>query len=89
MIVNNVWTVFLAALLTALATGLGALPFFLVRQFSRRWLGLFNAIAAGLMLGASLVLVQKGGEQDLRLLLFGMVVGVLAITALNRRLQHD
>jgi len=86
---NNVWTVFLAALATALATGLGALPFFLVRQFSRRWLGVFNGLAGGLMLGASLVLIQKGGEQDLPLLLIGMVCGVLVITALNWRLHHD
>jgi zinc transporter ZupT len=89
MIVDNVWTVFLAALVTALATGVGALPFFLVRQFSRRWLGVFNGIAGGLMLGASFVLFQKGGEQDLSLLLIGMVSGVLIITALNWRLQHD
>lgn len=89
MIVDNVWTVFLAALVTALATGLGALPFFVVRRFSRRWLGVFNGIAGGLMLGASFVLIQKGGEQDLPLLLIGMVCGVLVITALNWGLQHD
>jgi zinc transporter ZupT len=89
MIVDNVWTVFLAALVTALATGLGALPFFLVRQFSRRWLGVFNSIAGGLMLGASFVLFQKGGQQDLPLLLLGMVCGGLIITALNWRLQHE
>ncbi|MEX1143349.1 MAG: ZIP family metal transporter [Anaerolineales bacterium] len=89
MIIDNVWTVFLAALVTALATGLGALPFFIVRQFSRRWLGVFNGIAGGLMLGASFVLFQKGGEQDLPLRLIGMVCGGLIITALNWRLQHD
>lgn len=42
--------VFAAALVTALATGLGALPFLLVRRPERRWLGL----------AISLVLVPRG-----------------------------
>ena len=44
----SLWTVFLAALITALATGLGAIPFAFVRQFSDKWLSLSNAMAAGL-----------------------------------------
>ena len=51
----NVWTVFVAASLTALATGLGALPFFVFPQMSRSWLGISNSLAAGFMLGASAV----------------------------------
>jgi len=41
--------VFFYALLTAVATGLGALPFAFIKTMSRRWLGISNAIAAGLM----------------------------------------
>ena len=38
--------VFLLALLTAVATGLGALPFLFARKPTRRWLGLSNAAGA-------------------------------------------
>ena len=50
----NVWTVTVAAAITALATGLGALPFAVFRSgMGRRWLGISNAIASGFMLAAS------------------------------------
>ena len=52
--------VFAAALATALATGLGALPFLFVRHVSRRWLGISNALAAGFMVGASGGLLYDG-----------------------------
>jgi zinc transporter ZupT len=52
--------VFLAGLVTALATGLGALPFLFVRTVSPKVVAWSNAIAAGLMLGASFTLVVEG-----------------------------
>lgn len=85
----DAWTVFWAALLTAIATGAGALPFFLVRNFPKNWLGIFNALAAGLMIGACFGLIDEGVTADLVLLLVGVVAGVLAITAINWRLEHD
>lgn len=85
----TVWNVFLAALITALATGLGALPFLLIRQFSRRWLGGFNAVAAGLMLGASHGLINEGIVIHLGLLLVGLLTGLVTINLLNNRLEHD
>jgi zinc transporter, ZIP family len=57
--VTALW-VFLAALATALATGAGALPFLVVRQPGRRWLGTASALAAGFMIGASLGLAYEG-----------------------------
>jgi ZIP family zinc transporter len=54
------WAVFLCALITALATGLGAIPFAFIRTLSPRAAALANAIAAGLMLGASLGLLAEG-----------------------------
>ena len=63
----NVWTVTVAAALTALATGLGAAPFaFLRNGMDRRWLGISNSIAAGFMLAASVGLLWQG---------FGLGVG--------------
>ena len=42
---SEVIQAFLLALRTALATGLGALPFVFVEDFTRKWLGASNAIA--------------------------------------------
>jgi ZIP family zinc transporter len=86
---TSTWTVFIAALITALATGLGALPFFLVKDIPRHWLGIFNGIAAGLMLGASFSLVNNGAEIDVWRMLFGLLVGVVLISLAHRRLETD
>lgn len=84
----NGWTVFWAAMITALATGLGALPFFVFRDISRRWLGVFNGIAAGLMLGASHGLIIEGGLLDIWRTVIGLTVGVILISLLNGRLSR-
>ncbi|MDH3733751.1 MAG: ZIP family metal transporter, partial [Gemmatimonadota bacterium] len=55
----DVWEVLALATVTALATGIGALPFLLF-QPTRRWLGLGNAVAAGLMFAASGALIVEG-----------------------------
>ncbi len=52
MEVSGVVQVFLLALLTAVATGVGALPFLFVKDLTPGWLGAFNALASGLMLSA-------------------------------------
>lgn len=72
-------TVFLAALATALATGLGAAPFLLVRQPGRRWLGLANSLAAGFMLGASAGLVWEGASFGLGRTALGAFAGAAFI----------
>jgi len=78
------YTVLWFATLTALATGLGALPFLFFRQMSRRWLGLANAIAAGLMGAASAGLIYEGFDYALGRTLIGVMLG-LAFIALSQR----
>lgn len=85
----STWTVFFAALMTALATGLGALPFFFYRNIAKRWLGTFNAVAAGLMLGASHGLINEGSHLDVWRMLAGLLTGVVLIAWLNSRLEAD
>jgi zinc transporter ZupT len=80
----NAVTVELAALVTALATGLGALPFVAVRRPSRAWLGSSNSIAAGFMLAASAVLVWEGADRGIGGTLAGIVLGVAAIAVARR-----
>jgi len=81
-------TVFVAATITALATGLGALPFLFVSQISRRNLGLANGAAAGLMTAASLMLLYEGGLEGIGRTAVGVGIGVAGI-ALSRHLLGE
>lgn len=68
--------VFLYALITALATGLGALPFAFVRGVSGAATAWANAVASGLMLGASFGLVAEGTHYGAWQTVLGATVGV-------------
>lgn len=87
MLETSVWTVFLAALLTALATGLGAVPFLFVRKINRWWLSISNAIAAGLMLGASHSLIAEGVAYSAVRVIVGILIGVAFIAYSRKLLQ--
>src|SRR5262245_25064381 len=71
----EVLAVFVVALLTALATGLGALPFFFARRPDATWLGTGNSLAAGLMLGASAGLLYEGSRYGTERTAVGAVAG--------------
>jgi ZIP family zinc transporter len=58
---ENLALVFVAGLITALATGLGAIPFFVFGDISTRWNVALWGLASGIMLSASLFgLVMEG-----------------------------
>ena len=79
-------SVFLYGLATALATGLGALPFLFVRGVSARAVAIANAIAAGLMLGASVGLLLEGAEYGMPQTLGGAALGLVFIVFGRRAL---
>jgi len=81
--------VFVAALGTALATGLGALPFLLFAHPNRSSLGAANSLAAGAMAGASAGLVWEGWQRDSIGVLLGLVAGAIFIAATRRLLRRD
>jgi zinc transporter, ZIP family len=82
--------VFAAALATAVATGLGALPFVLGGSQARRWLGPANGIASGVMLGASASLVYEGVQRSTFRTTLGMLVGGAFVFLAYRVIaQHD
>lgn len=81
---SDVTVVFLYALATAIATGLGALPFLFVRQLSDRFVAYAGAIAAGLMLGASFGLVAEGSAYGSAQTVAGGLLGVVFILVTQR-----
>ena len=80
---------FFAALVTALATGLGALPLVFVRSSGRFVLGAANAIAAGVMLAASVSLCREGVDRSLWRTAVGVALGICFVLATQRHLKHD
>jgi ZIP family zinc transporter len=81
---DNLALVFVAGLLTALATGVGALPFFVFDEISERWNVVLWGLASGIMVSASVfgLLFEGAAEADGRTDLLMMGVGVLAGVAL-------
>ncbi len=83
----STWTVFLYALLTAMATGLGAVPFAVFKTFRRKYLGIANSIAAGLMITASFSLINEGLSYGLLKTMVGVLIGLVMII-LSHRILH-
>jgi zinc transporter ZupT len=86
--------VFIAALMTAAATGFGALPFLFIRSFNKRWLGYGNAMAAGLMFGASLGLVLEGStlegtDYNILKVIAGMALGAIMVLLSHNLLNRS
>ena len=79
--------VFNVALITALVTGLGALPFLFVPRMTRTWLAMSNSIAAGLMIAASFGLIYEGLAAGLLRVVSGAVLGMAFIGIASRWLH--
>lgn len=76
---SDIVLVFLYGSLTALATGLGAVPFAFLKTVSRRTEAYAGAVASGLMLGASFGLFVEGSAHGAWQTLVGGGVGVFFI----------
>jgi len=85
---GDVLIVVAAAMATAIMTGVGALPFLMVRAPSDRVVGWSNAAAGGLMLAASHSLVSEGTALGISLTLAGLLVGLGAIVVSDRLLSR-
>lgn len=80
---SQIWIIAAAAMITAIATGLGALPFYFRKDLSKQQQGLANALAAGLMIGASVLLIQEGNKAALWPTLGGLMFGILFAYAIH------
>ena len=83
---ENLLLVFFAGLITALATGLGAVPFFLVSEIGDRWNVALWGLASGIMVSASVFgLILEGLAQGtLADIVPGLAVGVLLVIVSHR-----
>jgi ZIP family zinc transporter len=81
--------VVVAALITALATGLGAAPFLFVSRLAQSALGVANALAAGFMIAASGLLFYEGVRADAALSAAGVAVGALFVALASRLLARS
>ncbi|HEY8193112.1 MAG TPA: ZIP family metal transporter [Gaiellaceae bacterium] len=77
-----------AAFVTALATGLGALPLLFERRVGTSHLGLATAAAAGFMLGASAGLLWEGSRDNTDGMLLGAFTGGVFLFVSRRLLGH-
>ena len=85
----SVTDVFIAALVTALATGLGAAPFLFSRNDVSRWNGMGNALASGLMAAATALLFWEGAAWSIPRTILGAFLGWGFIAVLERILRQD
>ncbi|MFC6731312.1 MULTISPECIES: ZIP family metal transporter [unclassified Haladaptatus] len=85
-LVENLILVFIAGFITALATGLGALPFFLVERVSDRWNVVLWGLASGIMVSASLFgLIGEGLANGTPTeLAIGLLAGVVLVVVSHR-----
>jgi len=91
---ENLLIVFIGALITDLATGLGTVPFFFVKEFSKKWLVTMWGLASGIMLSASFIgLIPEGLAAARKYPLWnseylavgsGLLVGVLLVVVARR-----
>jgi len=58
--VSRIVQVFWFSWITAISTGLGAAPWLFVKKVPDAWLGVSNALAAGMMISASIGLIVEG-----------------------------
>ena len=88
MSVTQSLIVFVAAGATALATGLGALPFAFPGFHGERFLGVSNALASGVMLGASASLIIEGARHSVARVALGVAAGAAFVYGLQRLLSR-
>ena len=86
----NLVLVFVAGFITALATGLGAVPFFFVEEFNDRWNVALWGVASGIMVSASVFgLIGEGlANGTMAEIVPGLVAGVLLVIVAGRIIER-
>ncbi len=84
-----IFDVFIYSLITALATGLGVIPFIFSRNVSPRWIARGNAIAGGLMVAASFSLIYEGISRNVWLSALGALAGLFIIYLAHQKFEGN
>jgi len=90
-LLENLVLVFVAGFVTALATGIGALPFFFFDEISDRWNVVLWGLSSGIMVSASVFgLIDEGLVEGTPLeIAAGMAVGVTLVVVVAREVLLD
>ncbi len=86
---STLLSVFGWSLLTAVFTGLGALPFLFIQDVKPRTIAIANAVAAGMMLAASFSLIFEGLTYSSLNVLLGVILGLIFIMGSKRWLEES
>jgi ZIP family zinc transporter len=80
----------LGSILSALSTGIGALPILFFARMTHRWKDLLLAFTAGVMVSASMLglIPQALGESNLFVICIGFILGVLVLSLLENFVPH-
>jgi zinc transporter ZupT len=78
----------LYALVTALATGLGAIPLLWLKKMDQSWVAKGSAVAAGAMLGASVLLIKEGSAVQTPGMISGLIAGGVFIALIHGALKR-
>ncbi|UFJ41177.1 ZIP family metal transporter [Brevibacillus humidisoli] len=78
------------SVLSALSTGVGALPILFFRQVTHRWRDILLAFTAGIMMAAATfsLMPQALAGADMMVLCLGVVTGTLVLTVLELIVPH-
>ena len=90
-LLENLTLVFIAGFVTALATGVGALPFFFFDKISDRWNVVLWGLSSGIMISASVFgLIEEGLTEGTPLeIATGMAVGVTLVVVAHEILINS
>ncbi|WP_439027385.1 ZIP family metal transporter [Haloarchaeobius sp. DT45] len=88
-LLENLVLVFVAGLITALATGLGALPFFIIDDISDRWNVVLWGVASGIMVSASVfgLIFEGAAAGTLPAVGIGMLAGVVLVVVAHEVIE--
>jgi zinc transporter, ZIP family len=81
---------FLGIFLSAMSTGLGALPIFFLQKVTHRWRDSLLAFTAGIMMAASTMSLIPEALQNgnIVILTVGLFLGVITLTILENKIPH-